>query len=282
MWGAAAGSLIEPLTLTNTSGTTCAMAGWLSVRRFDRAGQVIPVRLSRWVYRESGPAPFRVVRLRPGGAATFPVFGQDWNHAADRACRNARRIQVRPGGGGGWLSVTRTIPACQGWDVGPLVPGQVAPWPTFALSQFYSPPTAMHPFYTGRMDGMTWKLRVRDSGDGRYCITVFTGGSARATKCDRFYVPGPSGTSVRLGWVSKSRGPSFVAGAVVSAAQRVGIRLSDGSVRYTQTMPPNRFLAPGISFFFTTTPSGSHPVAITAHTALGRVVVAWKRGIPRS
>jgi Domain of unknown function (DUF4232) len=34
MWGAAAGSLIEDLTLTNTSGTTCSVAGWPTVRRF--------------------------------------------------------------------------------------------------------------------------------------------------------------------------------------------------------------------------------------------------------
>lgn len=135
MWGAAAGSLIEDLTLTNSSGTTCSVEGWPTVRRFNGAGQVIPVQLGRWVYTLSGPAPFRVVSLPPGSAATFPIFGQDWNHAADRACPNARRIQVRPGGGG-WLSVARKIPACQAWDVGPLVPGHVAPWPTFALSQF--------------------------------------------------------------------------------------------------------------------------------------------------
>jgi hypothetical protein len=277
MWGAAAGSLIEQFTLTNTSGASCIVAGWPTARRFGATGQVIPVELSRWVYRESGPAPFRQVRLRPGGAATFPIFGQDWNHAADRACPNARKMQIRPRGSGGWLSLTLTIPACQAWDVGPLVPGHLAPWPTFALSQFYSPPTVRRPFYSGRANGIAWRLQVRDSGDGRYCFKVFTDRSLRATRCGRFYAPGLGGKPVKLGWVARNRGPSFVAGAVVSVAKQVAIHLSDGSVRYLQTMPPNRLLAPGISFFFTSTPAGSHPVSITAHNALGRVVVAWKR-----
>ena len=135
-WGVAAGSLIEDLTLTNTSGVSCSVAGWPTVRRLDRAGHLIPVALSRWVYQETGAAPFRVLRLQPRDAATFPIFGQDWNHAVDRACPNARVIQIRLGVRGGWLSVERSIPACQAWDLGPLVRGRLAPWPTFALSQF--------------------------------------------------------------------------------------------------------------------------------------------------
>jgi hypothetical protein len=110
------------------------------VRRFDASGRPIPVRLSRWVYSQGGPAPFRAVRLRPGSAATFPVFGEDWNHRLDRACPNAETVRVESPGGGGWLSASlRTaLPACRQWDVGPLVPGREAPWPSFALSQFHA------------------------------------------------------------------------------------------------------------------------------------------------
>ena len=135
-WGAAAGSLIAGFTLTNTSGSSCAVAGWPAVQRLSRAGQPIPVTVQRWVYTQRGPAPYRVVRLRPGGAATFPVTGQDWNHAVDRACPNAGAVRVEPTGGGGWLSVALKIPACRRWNVGPFVRGRQAPWPTFALSDF--------------------------------------------------------------------------------------------------------------------------------------------------
>lgn len=286
MWGAAAGSLIEPLTVTNTSNTACTVAGWPAVRRLDRTKRVIPVELSRWVYAESGPAPFHVVKLRPGDTATFPVFGQDWNHQADRDCPDGRVVQVKPPGGRGWLSVTlgTLIPACQAWYLGPFVAGRSAPWPSYALSQFYTTPGARRPFYSGDLNGVKWRLRVRDGGDGRYCLNVFTGGSLRASRCGRFYMPGPNGSPVRLAWISKRRGalPNFVAGAVISAAKQVAIRLSNGSVSDLRTMPPNRFLAPGISFFFTTTPHGTYPVSITAHDRLDRVVTAWKRRVKAS
>jgi Protein of unknown function (DUF4232) len=138
MWGAAAGSLIDDLTLTNASHASCSVAGWPAVRVLDRRGRPIPAAIQRWFYKQRAPAPFRVVRLRPGASATFPVVGQDWNHAADRACPDARTVRVEPPNGGGWLSIARKIPACGRWDVGPLVPGRQAPWPSFALSEFHA------------------------------------------------------------------------------------------------------------------------------------------------
>lgn len=274
-WGAAAGSLYEPATLTNTSGTSCTVAGWPAVRRLDRAGRAIPVDVQRWVYVERGPAPFRTVRLAPGGAATFQIFGQDWNHAVDRACRQAQRLQVEPRGGGGWLFVPVDLPACRRWDVGPLVPGRIANPPTLALRLFYRPPTRRHRFYAGRMDGTSWQLRVRDGGDGRYCIRVLTDGVLWGRKCGRLYGPGVDG---KLGFVYRegAGGPGFVAGAVSSKAQVVAIRLSRGHPLYVQTMPPNRYLSPGISFFFTTTPRGARPVRIGASTRAGRTVLTWR------
>jgi uncharacterized protein DUF4232 len=273
MWGAAAGSLIEGFTLTNASRRTCAVSGWPDVRRLGRSGRPIPVTLERWVYEQHGPAPFRVVRLRPGRAASFPVFGEDWNHAVDRACPNARTVRVEPPGGRGWLSVALKIPACAGWNVGPLVPGRQAPWPTFALSEFYAEHGRT---YSGRQGGASWKLTAQDSGDGRYCFTVFTNGGRRGSRCGRFDGPGVAG---KLGWIARSRDgrPSFVAGAVISKAQVVAVRLSRGDPHYVQTMTPTRHLAPGISFFFTTVPRGAKLVSIVGSTHDGRRVVAWHR-----
>ena len=140
-WGAAAGTMYEPVTLTNASGSACSVAGWPAVRRLGADGREIPVRLERWVYRLRGAAPYFVLRLAPGRAATFEIFGEDWNHRLDQPCREALTIQVMTRGRGRWLSLParpadrgRGIPACRSWLLGPLVPGKVANPPVAAYS----------------------------------------------------------------------------------------------------------------------------------------------------
>jgi hypothetical protein len=272
LYGAAAGTAYEDLTLVNRSTSGCIVGGWPAVRRFDRAGKPIPVRLERWVYKERGPAPYRMVRLRPGAAATANLSGGDLNRGANRFCPDARTIEVRPSGGGAWLSMRRTFPACAAWSLGPFVPGRVSDPPNFALSQFYVPPTPSRPFYSGRMNGTSWRLRAHDSGDGRYCFTVFIDGVSRGGKCGRM---GGQKEPGKLGWIASSRGPSFVAGAVVSKATHMGITLSNGSAIYPRTMRPTRPLAPGISFFFATIPRGTRPVSLRGRTDMGWHVVQW-------
>ena len=132
---------------------------------------------------------------------------------------------------------------------------------------------------SGHLHGTPWSLRAIDSGDGRYCFDIILAGSRRAGHCGRFYVRGPNGAPVQLGWTSVSHGSgqTFVAGAVAEAARRVSIRLSDSSVRTVATIPPGCLLAPGISFFFAPTPPATSPTTITARDASGRIVVRWKR-----
>jgi hypothetical protein len=242
------------------------------VRRLDRAGKPIPVRLEPWVYKQRGPAPYRLVPLRPGAAATADLSGGDFNPAAGRSCPNARTIEVRPSVGGAWLSIRRKIPACAAWVLGPFVPGRVAGPPNFALSQFYVPQSPSRPFYSGRMNGTSWRLRARDSGDGRYCFKVVVDGVSRGRKCGRMYGHGEPG---KLGWISSSRDPGFVAGAVVSKATHMDIDLSNGRLIVARAMRPALPLAPGISFFFTTIPRGTHPVSMRGRTNMGRRVVEW-------
>jgi hypothetical protein len=272
-YGAAAGTAYEDLTLVNTSGSSCVVGGWPEVRRFDRAGTAIPVRLQRWVYKQRRPAPYREVPLRPGEAATADLSGGDINRSGNGFCPNARTIEVRPSGAGGaWLSMRRTFPACLGWTLGPFVPGRVADPPNFALSQFYVPPSPKRPFYSGRKSGTRWELRARDSGDGRYCFRAVTDGVSRGGKCGRMIGHTEPG---KLGWIASSRGPSFVAGAVVSAATHMAIKLSNGSLVVVRTMRSTRPLARGISFFFTTIPRGTHPVSMRGRTDMGGLVVRW-------
>lgn len=140
---------------------------------------------------------------------------------------------------------------------------------------------------SGSYHGISWRIRAADSGDGRYGMTVFVAGSPVASRSGRFYVPGPSGPAIRLGWTSDAQGRlPFVAGAVAltSCCEQehgvVNIRLSDGAAEtVTATVPPYTLAhAPGIAFFFAATPRGAHPVTITARNIItGRVFARWNR-----
>jgi hypothetical protein len=147
-------------------------------------------------------------------------------------------------------------------------------------------PVARHDPLSGSWHGTSWRIRAADSGDGRYRMAVLIAGSQVASRSARFYIPGPGGTPIRLGWISDSRGGlPFVAGAVAitpcceQAHAGVTVRLSNGAVETTTaTVPPYSLThAPGIAFFFLPVPRHAHPTAITARTAAGHVITTWKR-----
>jgi len=137
----------------------------------------------------------------------------------------------------------------------------------------------MYTLASGHLAGATWSLRAIDSGDGRYAFEVIVGRSRRAHHSGRFYVEGPGGAPVELGWTSSKPGtrPTFVAGAIAQAARHVRIRLSNGTVRTVRTIPPRCGLSPGIAFFLAPAPAGTHPVAISGRDARGKVVASWRR-----
>ena len=64
----------------------------------------------------------------------------------------------------------------------------------------------MYTLTSGHLAGTTWRLRAIDSGDGRYAFDIMIGGSRRAHHSGRFYVKGPNGTPVELGFASSSPG----------------------------------------------------------------------------
>lgn len=140
VWGAAAGSLLEPMTLANVSGSDCSLAGWPTVRRLDRAGGVVPARTFLYTYDATAPVPFRSVALRSGRAASFNFFSPDWDHAANRPCVTARTLEVKPPGDRRWLGVAVRIPACSALYVDPLVPGRTdVRWGTVGVQHFAHP-----------------------------------------------------------------------------------------------------------------------------------------------
>jgi hypothetical protein len=137
----------------------------------------------------------------------------------------------------------------------------------------------MYRLASGHLRGTTWSLRAIDSGDGRYAFEIVIGGSRRAHHSGRFYVKGPDGMPVELGWTSSRPGtrPTFVAGAIAQAAREVTIRLSNGGVRTVRTVPPRCGLSPGIAFFFEPVPAGAQPLSIAGRDGTGRVIVSWRR-----
>jgi hypothetical protein len=110
----AAGSFIQTFTFTNVSRRVCSLTGW------PRIG--LP---SRRVRQGAPPTPaYRTVVLRPRGAASFDVYGADWDHVRDRACPRTSTLRVAPPGVRSRLAVTVRMPNCGRFDVAPVIAGK--------------------------------------------------------------------------------------------------------------------------------------------------------------
>jgi Protein of unknown function (DUF4232) len=119
--GAAAGQFIQTFTFVNRSQRTCTLFGWprligIPARRVVQSKKVV-----------------RVI-VRPGRAASFDVFGADWNQVANRPCPTTRVVRVIPPGSRTSLSVMVRMPNCEGHYTAPVVAGRVDrdAWSTFA------------------------------------------------------------------------------------------------------------------------------------------------------
>jgi hypothetical protein len=130
--GVATGNLLGVFTLTNASRTACRLGGWPKVQRLNRAGRELPTHYVRGVFKPSGNAPFHEVSLRPGGATSFNVFGDN------APCATTRTVRVEPPGDRAWLSVATRMPACSALYVLPLVAGRTDPqWMSVTLKLFH-------------------------------------------------------------------------------------------------------------------------------------------------
>jgi uncharacterized protein DUF4232 len=119
-YGEAATQFMQTLTFTNTSSRTCALAGWPSVRVKDGPA----VTIVRVVQGPLGARPFRRVLLRSRGAASFDIYGADWNVGADRPCPKASALLVTPPGNRAALRIRIRLPDCGRLYVAPLIPGR--------------------------------------------------------------------------------------------------------------------------------------------------------------
>jgi hypothetical protein len=123
-YGEAGGEFMQTFTAMNTAATACSVAGWPTLRLRSPSGRLEPALSIRVVQGGPSSRPFATVVLRPGGAASFDVFGADWDALANRACPKTHGLfvvlpDVAP------LPVAVAMPYCSAFYVAPIVAGPI-------------------------------------------------------------------------------------------------------------------------------------------------------------
>jgi len=114
-YGEAGGQFMQTLTFRSLAHRSCRLAGW---------PRLVGVPYRRVVQGAPAAQPYRPVLLRPLAAASFDVYGADFDALHDRTCPMLRRLRVALPGGGVVFRVGVRLPHCPGgFLVAPLVPG---------------------------------------------------------------------------------------------------------------------------------------------------------------
>src|SRR5262245_42279719 len=111
-YGEAGGQFTQTFTFTNASHRTCSLRGWPRLSLQTRTGRAVPVSSRRVRQGAPGTPAFRTVVLRPLAAASFNVYGGDWNRVANRRCPQTRAVLITPPGAGSALSVAVRLSNC--------------------------------------------------------------------------------------------------------------------------------------------------------------------------
>ena len=123
-YGEAGGQFIQTFTFSNVGRQACRMRGWPTLKLESQSRRPVPAP-SRRVVQGAPTAPaFTPVTLRAGGAASFDVYGEDWNHVANRPCRRTTAVLITPPGIRVALSVRVRMPNCGVFDIAPLIAGR--------------------------------------------------------------------------------------------------------------------------------------------------------------
>jgi Protein of unknown function (DUF4232) len=122
--GEAALQFMQTLTFTNESSESCRLSGWPSVQARGRLGEPMAVKTVRVVQGKATARPYRRVLLRPRGAASFDVYGADYDAVANRPCGTVSGLVVTPPGDRAALRVAVRLPNCGVYYVAPLIAGR--------------------------------------------------------------------------------------------------------------------------------------------------------------
>ena len=123
LYGEAGGQFTQTFTATNDGSADCSLAGWPTLRLKSRSGKVGAARSIRVVQGNRSSKPFETVVVHPGGAASFDVFGADWDLLANRACPKTHGLLITLPGVAP-LSVTVALPYCSPFYIAPIVAGR--------------------------------------------------------------------------------------------------------------------------------------------------------------
>jgi len=122
-YGEAGGQFVQTFTATNTGTALCRLAGWPTLALRDASGKTHAAPSVRVVQGRPSSQPFRTVTLHPGGAASFDVFGADFDAVANRACPKTHTLLVslpsaEP------QPVTVALPDCGAFYIAPMIAGR--------------------------------------------------------------------------------------------------------------------------------------------------------------
>jgi len=123
----AAGHPTVLLILTNTSGATCAVSGYVGLQMLDSSGLAVPTAVAPNGGMLSNQPLAQVVTLAPGQQASTLVMWTDVP-TGTQACPTATKLAVTPPDEASSLTVATTIDSCGGvLDVTALRAGNTAP-----------------------------------------------------------------------------------------------------------------------------------------------------------
>jgi len=123
-YGEAGGQFIQTFTFTNLGNGACQVRGWPTLRVSATSGRPVSVRLRRVLQGPPSAPPFRTVLLHPRGAASFDVYGADWNGLSNRPCSHTTAIVVTLPGAADTRKATVKMPDCGLFDIAPLIAGK--------------------------------------------------------------------------------------------------------------------------------------------------------------
>jgi len=121
----AAGTILDVLQLTNTSGTTCTLNGYVTVQLLDASNAPMTTNdVPGGGFFMGFPGP-SLVMLAPGAGAPFGVFWSDVPTGAETTCPTSMSQLITPPGQTTALSITGvTMAPCNSGtiNVGPIRP----------------------------------------------------------------------------------------------------------------------------------------------------------------
>jgi len=125
LYGEAGGQFVQTFTFTNVSRRACRVAGWPKLRIEVRQHRAVAARVRRVVQGQLHAPPFVSVPIAPRGAASFDVYGPDWDFRGNRSCPRTTAALVTLPGDTTPLRVTARMPNCPGgFEIAPVIAGR--------------------------------------------------------------------------------------------------------------------------------------------------------------